>query len=79
MPIANNKVRISITIMPSINNLLEEISGKTKTSKSELVEKAVKQYFRAQLETDLKKLAKIKFDDLPSEDEWLNLCPAINL
>lgn len=75
MTMANlsNKVRITVTIMPSLNSLLEETSSKNKISKSELVEKSLKQYFRGRLEDDLKKLSKIKFNDLPSEDEWLQI------
>ncbi len=72
---ASAKVRISVTIMPALNTMLEEASSKSKISKSELVEKSLKLYFRGQLESDLKKLSKMKFYDLPPEDDWLKIAP----
>jgi hypothetical protein len=69
----NIKERITITIMPSINQTLEKISDQTGISKSMLVEKAVKEMFKKKLSRDLKKLAKLKFDDLPNEETWLQI------
>jgi metal-responsive CopG/Arc/MetJ family transcriptional regulator len=67
---SNIKERISITIMPSLNETLEKISLNSGISKSQLVEKAIKEMFKKKLNSDLKKLAKMKFDDLPNEDNW---------
>jgi metal-responsive CopG/Arc/MetJ family transcriptional regulator len=67
---SNIKERITITIMPSLNETLEKISLNSGVSKSQLVEKAVKEMFKKKLNSDLKKLAKMKFDDLPNEDNW---------
>lgn len=67
------KNKISITIMPSINELLEKVSRKSGLSKSALIEKAVAQYLEDKLEEDIKALSKMHFDDLPSEDEWLEI------
>lgn len=67
------KNRISITIMPSLNDMLEKISEKSGLSKSALVEDAVAQYLQKRLTEDVKALSKMHFDDLPSEDEWLEI------
>ena len=72
------KERISITILPSINTMLSKICKSTGKSKSFLVEKAIKDLVKKQLDKDTKILAKMKFDDLPSEDEWLSIQSNIN-
>ena len=69
----NNKTRISITIIPTVNILLEKISKKTGISKSALVENALKDYLQHQLEEDVKALSTMHFDDLPSENDWLSI------
>ena len=72
MPIKKStKMRISITILPDLNLMLEELSKKSGNSKSNLIETAIQSFFSAQMEKDLKKLAKINFQDLPSENDWL--------
>lgn len=67
------KARISITIFPFINQMLENVSKKSGVSKSMLVEQALKEFLKNQLEKDSKALAQLTFDDLPSEDDWLSL------
>ena len=67
------KTRISITIIPMVNEMLEKICKREGISKSLLVEKALKSFLQQQLEKDAKALAKLKFDDLPSDDAWLAL------
>ena len=69
----NIKTRISITIIPTVNILLEKISKKTGMSKSALVENALKDYLQHQLEEDVKALSTMHFDDLPSENDWLSI------
>ncbi|MBU0668081.1 ribbon-helix-helix domain-containing protein [Patescibacteria group bacterium] len=69
----NIKTRISITIIPTVNILLEKISKKTGKSKSALVENALKDYLQHQLEEEVMELAAMQFDDLPSEDDWLSI------
>lgn len=71
--VKKNKMRVSITVIPFINEMLEKISKRSGMSKSLLVEQALKQYLQEQLDKDSKALAQIKFEDLPSEDEWLLL------
>lgn len=67
------KIRISVTIIPMINTMLEKVSEEAGVSKSTLVEQALKTFLRHQLDKDSKALAKLTFDDLPSEDEWFSL------
>lgn len=67
---AKAKTRISITIIPMVNVMLEKMSERTGASKSALVENALKDYLEKQLEADAKALARLRFDDLPTDDEW---------
>lgn len=55
---------------------MTQISG---VSKSSLIERAIKDLLHSQLEKDAKSLAKMKFDDLPNEDEWLAIMPNMAL
>ncbi len=66
-----SKYRISVTIMPEINDLLDFIVSKEKKSKSSIVEMALRIFLEERLEKDAKALSEIKFDDLPTEDDWL--------
>ena len=70
---SKKRMRISITILPSLNKLLEELIQKNGESKSSLIEQAIKVYFEQKMEKDLQKLAKMKFDDLPTEEDWLKI------
>ena len=72
-PSIHNKKRISITILPIVDALLSKVSQSLGESKSLLVEKALKEFLERQLEKDAKALSKMKFDDLPTEDEWLSI------
>lgn len=68
-----NKIRISVTIIPTLDNMLTKIAKKSGQSKSCLVELALSSYLKNKFEDDIAALAKMKFDDLPSEDDWLML------
>ncbi|MCC7432312.1 CopG family transcriptional regulator [Candidatus Peregrinibacteria bacterium] len=70
---SKKRMRISITILPSLNKLLEELIEKNGESKSSLIEQAIKVYLEQKMEKDLQKLAKMKFDDLPTEEDWLKI------
>jgi len=74
----NIKSRISITIIPMINDMLDKVSKRAGISKSMLIEKALKNFLKEQLEADAKALSKLNFDDLPGEDEWLKLQPKLD-
>ncbi len=70
-------MRISVTISPMINKMLENVSRKSGASKSILVENALKKFLQEELIKDSKTLASMTFEDLPSEDEWLMLATKI--
>lgn len=76
---SKNKERISITIQPTLNLFLNQMSDRLGLSKSEVVENALKRYLKDRLTFEAKELSKIKFDDLPSEDEWLMLGPELEI
>ena len=67
------KKRISVTIIPTLAEFLEEFAKQTNTTKSAVVESALKYLSEKRLANDAKKLANMKFDDLPTEDEWLQI------
>jgi predicted DNA-binding protein len=67
---AANKHRISITLLPHLNETLTIMAENTGLSKSSLIEAALAKHLNEQLAHDAKALAKLKFEDLPSEDEW---------
>lgn len=68
-----SKDRISITLSSNINTMVENMSKLTGTSKSRIVENALEFYLKTKLDEDSKALSKVKFDDLPSEDDWLTI------
>ena len=75
--ITKNKERISITIQPTLNLFLNTMSETLGLSKSEVVEKALKELLKNRLIFEAKELSKAKFDDLPTEEEWLMLAPEL--
>ena len=73
MKTLQRKTRISVTILPNLNLMIEKESKRLGISKSELVEEAIKKLLKNQLIEDAKKLATLKFKDLPSDEEWASL------
>lgn len=69
----STKKRISITIIPFLDEKLESIGQRLGKSKSALIETAIKNFLKHQLDSDAQALAKLTFDDVPSEDEWLKI------
>lgn len=65
--------RVTITILPTLDDMLERLVSETGKSKSALIEGAVKQFVQNQLEKDTAALGKLTAMDLPSEDDWLML------
>lgn len=69
----STKTRIS-ALLP--NMLVLEIRNEAKEKNSTLsaiLEEAVKNWFEKQLAEDAKALSALKFDDLPTEDEWVQV------
>lgn len=69
----SNKRKISISILPTLDDMVQKISESSGSSKSAIIEIALKRFIEVQLEKDAKSLAKIKIDDLPNEDEWIQI------
>jgi metal-responsive CopG/Arc/MetJ family transcriptional regulator len=67
------KTRISVTIIPYLAKMLDEIAEQEGCSKSEIVERSLKEMMDERMTSDAKALAKMTFDDLPSEEDWLIL------
>jgi hypothetical protein len=68
-----NKKRISLTINPAINNLLDDLSVSTNLSKSNLIEIAVSNFLDKKMETDAEFISTVEIEDVPSENEWLRI------
>ncbi|MFT7184117.1 MAG: metal-responsive CopG/Arc/MetJ family transcriptional regulator [Oceanicoccus sp.] len=67
------KKKISVTISSILFRELEESVELTGLNKSSIMELALKSYLASRLVDEAKKIASIKFDDLPSEEDWLIL------
>lgn len=65
------KTRISVTIIPQLAKMLEEIAETDNVSKSEVVERSLREMVNDRMARDAKALAAMTFDDLPSEEDWL--------
>lgn len=68
-----SKKRISITIVDSLDEEVSKIAEDMQTSKSSIIESAVKSYLVDKLDRDTKELGEMNFSDLPDEDEWFDL------
>ena len=66
-----SKTRISVTIIHQLARMLEEIAETDNVSKSEIVERSLKEMMEDRMAKDAKALAAMTFDDLPSEEDWL--------
>lgn len=67
------KKKISVTISSILCRELEESVELTGLNKSSIVELALKSYLADRLEDEARQIASIKFNDLPSEEDWLIL------
>lgn len=68
-----SKTKMSISISSHLARLLEDDAKNSDTSKSALIEEALHQWVENKLIEDAKATAKATFDDLPTEDEWLQI------
>ncbi len=61
-------------LLPTL--LVEEVKKYSNTkqiTQSLVLQKALESWINTKLDQDTKELAKINFDDLPNENEWLEL------
>lgn len=71
MNIGTKNKRIS-ALLPSF--LVDEVKRSSEmedSTQSEIIKKALEEWFNKRLAEDAREIAKMKFDDLPTEDEWL--------
>ena len=65
--------RISALLPTAVVEEVKRISYCENVTQSYIIKKALEQWLRHRLEQDAKYLAKLSFEDLPSEDEWVSI------
>jgi hypothetical protein len=63
--------RISALIPSFLVDEVKRSSEIEDSTQSEIIKKALEEWFNKRLAEDAKEISKMKFDDLPTEDEWL--------
>jgi len=64
------KHNLSVTLNTSIIEQIDILKERLWISRSQLIEELIKNSLEIKLLEDAKKLSKMNFDDIPSEDEW---------
>jgi hypothetical protein len=59
--------------MKQLEEQLCKLAEDEQTTKSALIEKAVSFWLANKLKSDAEKMANLSFEDLPDEDEWVEL------
>lgn len=77
MGIYSNNMRISAILPANLVNEVRKASRLENIPQSSVIKRAIECWLNDRLKRDAKKLAQIKFDDLPSEDDWLLIQPEI--
>ncbi|MCK5320034.1 hypothetical protein KAJ61_01450 [Candidatus Parcubacteria bacterium] len=62
--------RLSSLLPTYLVEEVKKVSTEEKITQSLVIKKALELWFNNKLDRDTKALAKINFDDLPSEDDW---------
>ena len=70
------KTRISATLPAKVATELKRFSKEKNIPQSFVIAQALENWLSQKLANDAKELAKIEFDDLPSENEWIDLQPS---
>jgi metal-responsive CopG/Arc/MetJ family transcriptional regulator len=65
--------RISVLIPSFLADEVKKTSEAEEITQSEIVKGALERWFAIKLANDAKEIAKFKFDDLPTEEEWLKI------
>lgn len=69
--------RVSALLPASLVREVKRLSQRDSTSQSFIIKNALQYWLGERLKKDVKELAQLTFDDLPSEDEWALLQPRI--
>lgn len=76
---ANTKTTRLSSLLPTyLVDEVKKVSNEENITQSLVIKKALEFWLRNKLEEDTKSLAKIKFNDLPAEDDWLFIQSDIN-
>jgi hypothetical protein len=67
------KARISAMLPVYLIGSIKNFAKRENTTQSSIIERALKEQFEKKIAQDAKDLSKMKFDDLPSENEWLQI------
>ncbi len=65
--------RISALLPSFIVDEVKRTSELEEKTQSEIIKKALEDWFSKKLAEDAREIARAKFDDLPTEDEWLTI------
>jgi hypothetical protein len=65
--------RISALLPSFLVDEVKRTSEMQEVTQSEIIKGALENWFSDKLSDDAKKIAKFKFDDLPTEEEWLKI------
>ena len=77
MQIKSKTTRISALLPSALVEEIEKESEGQSTTKSAIIKNALELWLNRKLDRDSKKLAKLKIDDIPSEEEWELIQPAL--
>lgn len=77
MNTTSKTTRISALLPTNLVEEIRNISNQENKTQSSIIKNALEFWFKKKLEKDAKALSEIKFDDLPSEDEWFSIQPKI--
>ena len=73
------KTRISALLPSLLTRELQKESRDRNVTQSSIIEYALHMWLRKKLRTDAKELSKLRFNDLPSEEEWAAIQSEISI
>ncbi|MFA6171323.1 MAG: hypothetical protein WCW77_05740 [Patescibacteria group bacterium] len=71
MSVYSKNLRISAILPAYLVDEIRNISSMESVPQSSIIKWAVECWLKEKLKRDAKALSRMKFDDLPSEDDWL--------
>lgn len=73
----STKARISALLPTPLIDEMRRVSQKERVPQGRIIEKALRLWLHHRLESDAQELARMRFDDLPTEDEWAMIQPEV--
>ena len=77
MHTTNTKTRISALLPTSLVEEIKKTSNNEDITQSAIIKNAIETWLGNKLGRDARELSKMKFDDLPSEEDWVLIQPRI--